>query len=105
MNCNWLHNIFFQKDAANINNFLIGTAKNDINVIFICILLIHHKCFFLLPLHKTLNKDKSLERMSSGILSEEVTHFSDAVDKIVWTKFGAKLKGEKEYLSVMRIGR
>ncbi len=42
MNCNWLHNIFFQKDAANINNFLIGTAKNDINVIFIFNLLINN---------------------------------------------------------------
>lgn len=39
-----------------------------------------------------LQKDKSSERKSSGVLPEEATHFSDAADKIVWTKFGEKLK-------------
>ncbi len=52
-----------------------------------------------------LKKDKSSERKSSGILPEEATHFSDAADKIVWTKFGGELNGEKENVSVMRIGR
>lgn len=39
-----------------------------------------------------LKKDKSSERPSSGVLPEEATHFSDAVDKIVWTKYGRLLK-------------
>lgn len=38
-----------------------------------------------------LKKDKSSERPSSGVLPEEATHFSDAVDKIVWTKYGRLL--------------
>ena len=33
-------------------------------------------------------KDKSSERPSSGVLPEEATHFSDAIDKMVWTKYG-----------------
>jgi hypothetical protein len=33
-------------------------------------------------------KDKSSEKKSSGITPEEATHFSDAADKIVWTKYG-----------------
>lgn len=33
-------------------------------------------------------KDKSSERPSSGVLPEEATHFSDAIDKLVWTKYG-----------------
>ena len=37
-------------------------------------------------------KDKSSELRSSSILPEEATHFSDASDKIVWTKYGEKLK-------------
>ena len=39
-----------------------------------------------------LKKDKSSERPTSGVLPEEATHFSDAVDKIVWTKYGRLLK-------------
>jgi hypothetical protein len=34
-----------------------------------------------------LKKDKSSERNTSGIPAEEATHFSDAADKIVWTKY------------------
>ena len=39
-----------------------------------------------------LKKDESSEHKSSGVLPEKVTHFSDAADKIVWTKFGGVLK-------------
>jgi hypothetical protein len=35
-------------------------------------------------------KDKSSER-SSSILPEEATHFGDAVDKLIWTKYGERL--------------
>lgn len=55
--------------------------------------------------NEQLKNDKSSERKSSGILLEEATNLSDAADKIVWTKFGSKLNGEKENVSVMRIGR
>jgi hypothetical protein len=34
-----------------------------------------------------LKKNKSSERATSGIPEEEATHFSDAADKIVWTKY------------------
>jgi len=33
-------------------------------------------------------KDKSSERPGSGVLPEEATHFSDAIDKLVWCKYG-----------------
>lgn len=33
-------------------------------------------------------KDKRSEKPSSGVLPEEATHFSDAIDKILWTKYG-----------------
>jgi hypothetical protein len=39
-----------------------------------------------------LSKDKSSERITSGVLPEEATHFSDAADKIVWTKFGTYIR-------------
>ncbi|MDD4847604.1 MAG: hypothetical protein PHR53_02420 [Bacteroidales bacterium] len=39
-----------------------------------------------------LEKDKSSERKTSGVLPEEATHFSDAADKIIWTKYGNILK-------------
>lgn len=35
-----------------------------------------------------MEKDKSSERPSSGVLPEEATHFSDAIDKLMWTKWG-----------------
>jgi hypothetical protein len=35
-------------------------------------------------------KDKSSER-SNSILPEEATHFGDAVDKRIWTKYGERL--------------
>jgi len=34
-----------------------------------------------------LEKNKNSERNSSGVPAEEATHFSDAADKIVWTKY------------------
>lgn len=37
-------------------------------------------------------KDKYSERRTSGVLPEEATHFSDAADKIIWTKYGGKIK-------------
>ena len=36
-------------------------------------------------------KDKSSERKKS-VLPEEATHFGDAADKIVWTKYGHLLR-------------
>lgn len=52
-----------------------------------------------------LEKDKSSERPDSGVLPEEATHFSDAADKIVWTKFG-NLLGRKKHggSGILRIG-
>lgn len=41
-----------------------------------------------------LKKDKSIVWKTSGVLPEEATHFSDAADKIVWTKIGGGLKKE-----------
>lgn len=38
-------------------------------------------------------KDKSSERRDSGILPQHATHFSDALDLIVWFKYGRKLHG------------
>jgi len=51
-----------------------------------------------------LEKDKSSERKSSGILPEEATHFSDAADKIIWTKFGSNMKAKKESFSPVKFG-
>jgi len=36
------------------------------------------------------DKDKNSER-SKKILQEEATHFSDAADKRIWTKYGKSL--------------
>ena len=52
-----------------------------------------------------LKKDKSSERKSSGVLPEEATHFSDAADKIVWTKFGDKIKKQNDRYMPVRIGK
>ena len=41
-----------------------------------------------------MEKDKSSERPTSGVLPEEATHFSDAIDKLVWTKYGSGLRAE-----------
>lgn len=41
-----------------------------------------------------MEKDKSSERPKSGVLPEEATHFSDAVDKLIWTKYGEFLRNE-----------
>ena len=43
-----------------------------------------------------MKKDKSSERPSSGVLPEEATHFSDAVDKLIWTKYGEQLHSSGE---------
>lgn len=40
-----------------------------------------------------LQKDKKSERPDSGVLPEEATHFSDAVDKMIWTKYAYCLNG------------
>jgi hypothetical protein len=50
-----------------------------------------------------LSKDKSSERKTSGVLPEEATHFSDAVDKIIWTKFGNIIKKESSSVIPFRI--
>lgn len=39
-----------------------------------------------------LSKDKASERPDSGVLPEEATHFSDARDKLLWTKYGESLR-------------
>ena len=49
-----------------------------------------------------LTKDKSSERKTSGTPQEEATHFSDAADKIVYTKFQDIIK-EKETFIPARI--
>lgn len=43
-------------------------------------------------------KDKSSERKKS-VLPEEATHFGDAVDKFVWSKYGHALKGKSTFVS------
>ena len=42
-------------------------------------------------------KDKASERPDSGILPEEATHFSDARDKLMWTKYGEHLTSRRTY--------
>jgi hypothetical protein len=42
-------------------------------------------------------KDKSSER-SSSILPEEATHFGDAVDKRIWTKYGSLLTNRSTFV-------
>lgn len=41
-------------------------------------------------------KDKSSERTGSGTPPEEATHFSDAIDKLVWTKYGERVVHRKK---------
>lgn len=43
-----------------------------------------------------LKKDKKSERPDSGVLPEEATHFSDAVDKLIWTKYAYCLHGSDD---------
>lgn len=45
-------------------------------------------------------KDKSSERSSSKTPPEEATHFSDAADKIIWTKYGKRV-GRKHRKGLM----
>jgi hypothetical protein len=52
-----------------------------------------------------LKKDKSSELKTSGVLPEEATHFSDAADKIVWTKFGGELKEKGGCFVPVRVGK
>ena len=52
-----------------------------------------------------LKKDKSSERPKSGVLPEEATHFSDAVDKLMWTKYGEKLNKRSGGMSYVRFGK
>lgn len=51
-----------------------------------------------------LKKDKSSERRNSGVLPEEATHFSDAVDKILWTKYNDRMHAESGDFIPVRIG-
>ncbi len=51
-----------------------------------------------------LEKDKSSERADSGVLPEEATHFSDAVDKLLWTKYGECIKKQGKGIGYLRIG-
>lgn len=43
-------------------------------------------------------KDKRSERNQS-VLPEEATHFGDAVDKRIWTKYGDKLRSSYTFVS------
>ncbi|MDL2308889.1 hypothetical protein LJC68_10055 [Bacteroidales bacterium OttesenSCG-928-B11] len=52
-----------------------------------------------------LKKDKSSERKSSGILQEEATHFSDAADKILWSKFGKDIQKKRGGFIPVRISK
>lgn len=51
-----------------------------------------------------LEKDKSSERQGSGVPAEEATHFSDAVDKLIWTKYGKRLRHQSRATGYLRIG-
>ena len=44
-------------------------------------------------------KDKSSER-SDRILPEEATHFGDAVDKRIWTKYGDRLLKRSSFIDI-----
>ena len=49
-----------------------------------------------------MEKDKKSERPNSGVLPEEATHFSDAVDKLIWTKYAYCLNGgDDDYFTNM----
>lgn len=48
-------------------------------------------------------KDKSSEKKDSGVLPEEATHFGDAADKRIWTKYGTLLKYASSFVPA-RIG-
>ena len=51
-----------------------------------------------------LKKNKSSERKTSEVLPEGETHFSDAADKIVWTKCGGGLKEKGGSFVPARVG-
>ena len=51
-----------------------------------------------------LEKNKNSERKSSGVLPEEATHFSDAADKILWTKFRQTITPSSDDFVPLRIG-
>ena len=44
-------------------------------------------------------KDKKSEHPGSGVLPEEATHFGDAVDKRIWTKYGQLLLHRSAFVS------
>lgn len=48
-------------------------------------------------------KDKSSERKTSGVLPEEATHFSDAADKVIWTKYREIIKHYSDDFIPVRI--
>lgn len=43
-------------------------------------------------------KDKKSEHINSGVLPEEATHFGDACDKVIWTKFGDLLYNSSSFV-------
>ncbi len=55
--------------------------------------------------HGRFEKDKSSERTNSGTPPEEATHFSDAIDKIVWTKYGERVVRRKRHTAMPMSGR
>ena len=48
-------------------------------------------------------KDKKSESSRSGVLPEEATHFGDAIDKIIWTKFNSALRFNNNTFVPVRI--
>jgi hypothetical protein len=48
-------------------------------------------------------KDKKSESSRSGVLPEEATHFGDAIDKIIWTKFNSTLRFNNNTFVPVRI--
>lgn len=43
------------------------------------------------------------ESSRSGVLPEEATHFGDAIDKIIWTKFNSTLRFNNNTFVPVRI--
>lgn len=43
-------------------------------------------------------KDKRNERAGSGVLPEEATHYSDAIDKYWWTKYNQRIKPSTSFI-------
>ena len=50
-------------------------------------------------------KNKNSEKRGSGVSPEEATHFSDAADKGIWTKYGGLLKSFNSIFVPTRFGK